>query len=365
MDDFLDKHGNPFNQFFERLTRLIHLNILWLAGTLAGGIVLGLYPATFSVFMLIKNEFRRKDGPELLNQDFIRLYRQNFKLANGYGLVLNSLIGISLIDLWFAYESFILSEEPSVFGIAFTLFALLFSYIGFALWIYVPLTVAYFPNFKFKDVFKFALVSVFGTPGLTLKLLIILALSVVTFSIFISVTLFLGASLPIYLWLSAGHRKYRSFFVVSENENTLIVNIKYTNDRHRLWSLIRELNLQENTLDESLFKAKTYEHPDFDDVLSSVMLNPMDESLMGFIMTHRAEKKVIIQSMVVAQQVEIESHVRIMLQCLISQTQSLGYQSLEFNRQSCMVYKQCRIQEDMLLGMGFKIKDNSRLCYEW
>ncbi len=361
----MDKSNLLLNRTFEFISRLVYLNVLWLLGTLAGGIVFGLYPATFSVFYLTRQWLRDPDKALSLGQEFKQRYRFYFKKANQYGLLLTALLIISIIDLVFAYQNFFLSDTVTVFGVVFTMVALLFTYVTVALWIYVPLTVVYFPNFTFRESFKFSFISILGTPLLTVQLWIILLLSLVTFSILISVTLFIGFSLPIYVWMRVAHQKYRSFFIVKQSEHDVLMNIKYLPDKFALLRFLKDEEPEYEGIKESDFANQTYLHPDYDDVLSSVAFNRVDDGISGFVLVRSHEKTVTVQSLFTSRHRLLENLTGLFLEVLKTQALSLGFETLEFLRQDFFTGQPLHMQETYLLSQGFKIKNNRTLIYNF
>jgi uncharacterized membrane protein YesL len=351
------------NTIFEFISRVVYLNVLWILGTLAGGIIFGLYPATFSVFKLTHIWIKDPEKPVTLVTQFKIFYRQSFKTANQYGLLLTTLLGLSWLDLMFAYQNYFLSDALSWFGVLFTMVALLFTYISFAMWIYVPITVVYFPNFTFLESIKFALVSVLGTPLLTLKLLLILILSILVFSVFISITLFLGFSLPIYLWMKMAHKKYRTFFIVGETEHELFVNVKYITDKT---SLIRFINEDEDSippLNDIEFIAQTFDHPHFNDILSTVILNRASETLSGFILAQTHEDTVQIQWFWISPKRPLEILSMKLFEIFLAQAKAQGMTRLEVQFPKNFTDYPFHWQKTFFVSQGFNKNAESILIY--
>lgn len=76
------------------------VNLLWSIFTLAGGIILGFYPATIAMFTIVRSWLRGKtDEPVLKN--FWLHYKSNFLKSNLLGLFLNVLLGLVILDIYY------------------------------------------------------------------------------------------------------------------------------------------------------------------------------------------------------------------------------------------------------------------------
>lgn len=85
--------------------RLLCLQLLWIGGTLRGGIVAGIFPATAAVHGVLRADARRQDlspgeVPELrgLPTQFMQLWRAELASANKLGAVLTVLWALLLLD---------------------------------------------------------------------------------------------------------------------------------------------------------------------------------------------------------------------------------------------------------------------------
>ena len=81
--------------------RWLLLHLLWIVGTLAGGIVFGAAPATAAVLAVIRRDLREgddgRDGRDRLDREFIAAYRTEFGAANRVGL---PLLAVTAFLLW-------------------------------------------------------------------------------------------------------------------------------------------------------------------------------------------------------------------------------------------------------------------------
>ncbi|WP_188187793.1 YesL family protein [Nonomuraea sp. SYSU D8015] len=73
---------------------LLKLHLLWIVWSLAGGIVLGVFPATAGVYGVIRGEFLPSAAP----REFRRLWRQEFRTANVVGYVFAAAWAMLLVD---------------------------------------------------------------------------------------------------------------------------------------------------------------------------------------------------------------------------------------------------------------------------
>ncbi|MFI7635386.1 YesL family protein [Nonomuraea sp. NPDC049400] len=73
---------------------LLKLHLLWIVWTLAGGIVLGVFPATAAMYGVIRGEFLNSAAP----REFRRLWRQEFRTANVVGYVFVTAWAVLLLD---------------------------------------------------------------------------------------------------------------------------------------------------------------------------------------------------------------------------------------------------------------------------
>lgn len=77
-DGIIDQGDFGFN--------LILLNILWVAFTLLGLVIFGLFPATIALFAVIRKWILENEDTPIL-QEFIKRYKAEFKMANVIGIL--------------------------------------------------------------------------------------------------------------------------------------------------------------------------------------------------------------------------------------------------------------------------------------
>ncbi|AZB43754.1 DUF624 domain-containing protein [Bacillus sp. FJAT-42376] len=137
--------------------RLAWLNILWLMHTFAGGIFLGVFPATAAAHHTIRSMFKGEE--QKIGSVFRSYYRKEWKNANKLGYVTFSIGAVLYIDY-------------SFFRMFSSIYALLASYlcfIIFVLWLFGWVTVfSLYVNFEMKSLagyLKNALYLLLGYPA--------------------------------------------------------------------------------------------------------------------------------------------------------------------------------------------------------
>lgn len=104
----------------DKILSIIYLNVLWIIGTILGLGVGGIFPATYALYHLLKEEELFTDFPSFrkLSQTFFHAYKQKFLSLNGVGLI----YAVILYMLWIDFQ---LVKEMSV-GAAFFYYPVLF-----------------------------------------------------------------------------------------------------------------------------------------------------------------------------------------------------------------------------------------------
>ncbi|GAB2557972.1 YesL family protein [Gracilibacillus alcaliphilus] len=76
---------NSFVGITEWITRFAYLNVLWIAFTLLGGIILGLFPATIAMFAITR-QWVRKETDQPIFSSFWKTYKREFFRSNLLGV---------------------------------------------------------------------------------------------------------------------------------------------------------------------------------------------------------------------------------------------------------------------------------------
>ncbi|WP_186580355.1 YesL family protein [Aquibacillus kalidii] len=76
----------------EWIYRLAYINLLWILFTIAGGVVLGIFPATAAMFAVTRKWINGDDGHNIF-KIFLQYYKRDFKESNVVGALL-TVVGI-------------------------------------------------------------------------------------------------------------------------------------------------------------------------------------------------------------------------------------------------------------------------------
>ncbi|AGX06359.1 hypothetical protein B14911_03989 [Bacillus sp. NRRL B-14911] len=122
----------------DQTMKLAWLNILWLAGILAGGIIAGVFPSTAAMFSVMR---KWQHGGELEKGTyalFKEQYRKEFLKANLYGLLWGVIGVILYVDLQF------FRSIPSLWGTLFSFFFFILGAVYLAAFLFAfPMYVQY------------------------------------------------------------------------------------------------------------------------------------------------------------------------------------------------------------------------------
>lgn len=93
----------------EQALRLFLLNLLWLAGAVAGGVVLGAFPATAAAMGVLRRDAMDRRAEHLggdaavrepLAREFAALWRREFRSANALGWILTAGWALLVYEYW-------------------------------------------------------------------------------------------------------------------------------------------------------------------------------------------------------------------------------------------------------------------------
>src|SRR5699024_1499262 len=85
----------------EWITKFAYVNLLWFVFTLAGGIILGFYPATVAMFAMVRDWLRGKSDLPVL-KTYWNYYKTDFFKSNLLGLIFLYLHSPSLLYCFFS-----------------------------------------------------------------------------------------------------------------------------------------------------------------------------------------------------------------------------------------------------------------------
>lgn len=123
----------------EWITKFAYVNLLWFVFTLAGGIILGLYPATVAMFAMVRDWLRGKSDLPVL-KTYWNYYKADFFKSNLLGIFINILIALIAVDIFYIT----LNEQLTWTHIplfAFTLVVILFLFYVFPSFVHFDLKV--------------------------------------------------------------------------------------------------------------------------------------------------------------------------------------------------------------------------------
>ncbi|KAB8194142.1 DUF624 domain-containing protein [Nonomuraea phyllanthi] len=106
--------------------RLFLLHLLWLGGTLAGGVVLGVFPATAAVYAVVRRDLMGRDEPSRLREEFATAWRREFRAANALGYAFLALWALLLLDRHVVATVDLGAAGPALAGLFWLLAVFLF-----------------------------------------------------------------------------------------------------------------------------------------------------------------------------------------------------------------------------------------------
>lgn len=96
----MDSFNSALYNILDWITKFAYINILWIFFTLLGGIILGFYPSTISMFAIIRDWLHgNTDSP--LFKTYWRYFKRDFAKSNILGLIINVLIALIVIDIYY------------------------------------------------------------------------------------------------------------------------------------------------------------------------------------------------------------------------------------------------------------------------
>jgi uncharacterized membrane protein YesL len=178
------------------VARLAYLNLLWIAFTLIGFVLLGFFPATIAMFSVCRKwVMGDQDAP--IFKTFFHSYKTEFKKGNLIGVCLMAIVYI----LWVDYRILQASANSNLQTLAYLFFLLFVFYVIFLLFLF-PMYVHY--ELKLRQLIKNTFLLAIASP-LTGIVLVTAVLLVYYLSLSISgvVVFFSGSALALFLmWLS-------------------------------------------------------------------------------------------------------------------------------------------------------------------
>ncbi|MCM3218108.1 YesL family protein [Niallia taxi] len=93
--------SNKIMIYLDKAVNIIFLNLLWLAGVVLGLGFFGVFPATYALFHLQKEEAYKADYPSYLQiaKSFFTAYKKGFMKMNGLALIYGAILYVLWIDM--------------------------------------------------------------------------------------------------------------------------------------------------------------------------------------------------------------------------------------------------------------------------
>ncbi|OXS79132.1 YesL family protein [Domibacillus enclensis] len=157
-------NASKFYSLLEWIMWLAYLNLLWMGGLAAGLFVLGLFPATVSMFAVIRGLLKRDSSENKIFHTFVSMYKKEFVKSNLIGFIVAAMGLVLYLDFLF-----IQNMSGVVYYILFTgLIFISLVYVISLLYI-VPVYVHY--DLSFFQYFRHAVLIGIVSPVITLLML--------------------------------------------------------------------------------------------------------------------------------------------------------------------------------------------------
>ena len=121
--------GSSLYIWLEWITRFAYLHLLWVLFTLAGAVILGIYPSTTAAFAIMRKWLHGESDLPVFKTFWIN-FRRDFWKSNHLGLYITIILFVILVDLFYitsmAESSFSWMSVPLLAGMLFFSFLLLY-----------------------------------------------------------------------------------------------------------------------------------------------------------------------------------------------------------------------------------------------
>jgi len=93
--------SNKIMVYLDKAVNIIYLNLLWVVGVLLGLGFFGVFPATYALFHLQKDEAYKADYPSYrqIAKSFFSAYKKGFLKMNGLALIYGAVMYVLWIDM--------------------------------------------------------------------------------------------------------------------------------------------------------------------------------------------------------------------------------------------------------------------------
>lgn len=89
---------NKLTDFYMEFSEFVILNLLWIAGTILGGIILGWAPSTVALLTIMRDKIRHTESGSSTVKRFLKIYKTEFKNTNYIGIIITILFIMSYIN---------------------------------------------------------------------------------------------------------------------------------------------------------------------------------------------------------------------------------------------------------------------------
>lgn len=205
-------HVNGFITSLDRIaiwiTRMVHLNILWILYTLLGLVIGGIFPATIAAFGVVRKWLMDEQDIKVW-ETFRVIYKQEFLSANGLGWIL-SVIGVGLFLNFKMIEAFQGQVNPII---PFVFYLIIFLYLLIVVWTF-PLK-AHYEASVLRTIIN---ALILGLTKVHISIIILIFLFAITYlSLEIPMLILLSLfSLAVLVWFWNALRIFR---VIDHNKN--------------------------------------------------------------------------------------------------------------------------------------------------
>ncbi|KAB8125925.1 DUF624 domain-containing protein [Gracilibacillus oryzae] len=188
---------------------LILLNLLWITFTLAGFVIIGFFPATVSLFAVIRKLIVEDEDTPIL-KEFMNFYKLEFKMSNLIGYII-FLAGMLLF--WdFQIVQQISNESLQVLLFNVLLVISIF-YLIIVLYVF-PLYVHF--DLKLRQYLQYACILAIAKPFQTIMMLAFLGVTIYLYMLMPSLIFLFGMSLTCYIIMKVASLSFSKTDILQE-----------------------------------------------------------------------------------------------------------------------------------------------------
>ncbi len=179
----------------EWITKLAYLNLLWLGFSLLGLGIFGFFPATVSMFTVVRKWLIGETDTPIFHT-YWKTYKQEFLKSNGLGLIMLIFCGLIVLDLVF------MNKNGAWFTnlIQIPIYLFIFSCVMTMMYLF-PVYVHY--DLKFIDVFKNSFLIMLINPISNLVVIIGIVSVYLVMKFIPGLAFFFGGSVPVLIIMAA------------------------------------------------------------------------------------------------------------------------------------------------------------------